>query len=163
MRSASAGLALAGMLAIAGEALASYPPPNPDFRPYSTRYGGPGMFCLSGFSIQLAPDEIATVDQKTTWSNESRIDLHEGRIVVTEIGAGFTTGKHWRRAGEGWLIKVGSGADMHFRYDDGLPGTTEISFVGANSRRQADRVLARMTFVAPRVDVSPCIKGEKVQ
>ena len=147
---------------ISGASQASVPPVNFDFRPTTIGSKGPGLFCLSGFTVLLTADESATVRQIAPWANESRIALREGQLAVAESFSGSPTGKRYQRVGEGWLLKIGTSGNLRYQYDDGLPGVTEITTTPAWNLK-AKALLNRINFVVPKLGQAACIKGSEVK
>ncbi|MDR2858616.1 MAG: hypothetical protein LBV50_12345 [Novosphingobium sp.] len=150
------------LLAMSAGAWAGVPPPDANFVPSVTGYTGPGIFCLSGFSVELGRGERASLRQRAPWASEARIVLREGTLLVSETAGGYPAGQRVRRAGRGWLRKPRGAERNEYQYDDGLPGRTTIAVPAAKSGREAARLLGRISFVAPRSGVTQCIRGDRV-
>jgi hypothetical protein len=116
-------LGLPGTVLAAAMTSASVPLPDPHFRPYRIDYIGPAKFCHSTYWIELGAGEKVALDQKFPWVSQAAIELREGRFSVHETSAGYTSGRFFRRAGNGRLLRVQDYPGV-LRFDNGMPGST---------------------------------------
>lgn len=163
MRLAAAYIGLVSALIAAGQSGAMPPPQVSNFAPYSVDFRGPGLFCLSGFSIELSADEFAVTRQTAPWSNSSVINLHEGQMQIMESSSGRAAGRRYRKAGQGRLLRRQEANQIIYFYDDGLPGVTSITGPTMVSDRTSNRLLNRVQFMAPHVGATPCMQGKRSQ
>jgi hypothetical protein len=138
------------LLSCASISAASVPIYDPYFKPSTSTKSGPGSFDFSGFCIMLKPGETATREQRAPWANVTLAELSEGQLQIGETSSGYSSGigKRFRKVKGGWIRKVRQEGNIVYYFDNGLPGSTTITFLSKRGGQKLNRVLGRFVFGA---------------
>jgi hypothetical protein len=137
------------LLAGAGAALATVPPYDPNFKPASHSYTGPIQIGFSGFCLSLERGETATRDQLATWANRTKAMLKSGTLEIAENGGGGygpDPGQIVRRVRGAVIKRHREQGRLVYYFDDGLPGTTVITYLSERGSQKIDPILGRFGF-----------------
>jgi hypothetical protein len=121
---------------------------DPNFKSSVLTQAGPANLAFSGFCVKLRSGETAKREQRAPWSSVTLTALAEGQLEIDETSAGYSAGigKRFRKVNGGWIRKQRQDGNLVYYFDNGLPGSTIMTFKSNRGDQDINRVLGRFVF-----------------